>query len=64
MMLTNLEQANKESKRAYWWLKGIDANDAKELGVLSKIKDCLSLLNVIDDITIDITITINTKTQQ
>lgn len=57
-IITNVEQANKEVERAYWWLKEINTDSAKGLGVLPKIKDVLSLLRTVDKITIDIVITI------
>ncbi len=57
-IITNLEQANRESERAYWWLKEINADSAKELGVLSKVKDVMSLLRTVDKITTDVVITI------
>lgn len=63
-MLTNVEQANKEAERAYWWLKGIDADNAKQLGVLSKIQEVMSLLHTVDGITMDIVITIKRKSEQ
>lgn len=60
-MITIVEQANKNAERSYWWLKNIKAEDVKELGmtnVLDKIRDVLSLLQQVDNITMDIIITV------
>lgn len=60
-LITHVEQANKNAERSYWWLKNINIEDVKELGmtnVLDKIRDVLSLLQQVDNITMDIVITI------
>lgn len=65
-LITHIEQANRNAERSYWWLKNIKANDVKELGmtnVLDNIRDVLSLLQQIDNITMDIMITIKQKTE-
>lgn len=60
-MLVQIEQANKETERAYWWMKNIDHELAQSVGVTEHIKEILSLLNTIDNITMDITIKIKQK---
>lgn len=60
-LITHIEQANRNAGRSYWWLKNIKAEDVKELGmtnVLDKIRDVLSLLQQVDNTTMDIMITI------
>lgn len=61
VMLTNLEEANRHAESACWWIKSIDAKAAEEFGVLAKVNDVLRLLQAVDDITMDITITIKRK---
>ena len=65
-LITHVEQANKNAERSYWWLKNIKAEDVEELGmtnVLDKIRDVLSLLQQVDNITMDIMITIKQNTK-
>lgn len=65
-LITNIEQANRNAERSYWWLKNIKADDVNELGmtnVLDNIRDVLSLLQQVDNITMDIMITIKQKTK-
>lgn len=65
-LITHIEQANRNAERSYWWLKNIKANDVKELGmtnVLDNIRDVLSLLQQVDNTTMDIMITIKQKTK-
>lgn len=45
-------------------MKNIDANDIDDLGVMSKIQDVLELLRKVDDITMDIVITIKNNSNK
>lgn len=63
-VLVLVEQSNHCAERAYWWMKGVDKEDAERLGVADKVQSVLSLLQKIDNITIDISITIKNKSQQ
>ena len=60
-MLTNVEQANHEAERAYWWMKGVDRETAERLDVLGQVSEVLKLLQKVDNITMDITIKIKQK---
>lgn len=60
-VLTQVAKANQCAERACWWLKGIDRESVIRLGVADKIKNVLSLLQQVDDITIDIQIIIKSK---
>lgn len=65
-LITHIEQANRNAERSYWWLKNIKVEDVKELGmnnVLDKIRDVLSLLQQVDNTTMDIMITIKQNTK-
>lgn len=59
--LLSAEQCNLCAERAYWWMKKIDKDAAERLGVVDKIKSVLSLLQRVDNITMDIQITISQK---
>lgn len=63
-VLTQVAKANQCVGRACWWLKGIDRESVDHLGVADKINVVLSLLQQVDDITIDIQITIKSKQKQ
>lgn len=66
-LITHIEQANKNAERSYWWLKNINVEDAKALGmasVLDKIRDVLSLLQQVDNITMDVIITIKQSSNE
>ena len=45
-------------------MKGVDKDTAERLGVADMVKNVLSLLQKVDNITMDIQITIKNKTQQ
>lgn len=62
-IIVSVEQASHCAERAFWWLKNVDATEAKRLGVLSKVNDALTLLRTIDNITMDITISIKIKNE-
>lgn len=63
-ILLSVEQTNHCAERAYWWMKGVDKETAERLGVADMVKNVLSLLQKVDNITMDISITIKNKTQQ
>lgn len=66
-LITHVEQANKNAERSYWWLKNINVEDVKALGmasVLDKIRDVLSLLQQADNITMDVIITIKQSSNE
>lgn len=52
------------AETAFWWMKGIEADDIDNLGVMSKIQNLIKLLREVDSITMDIMITIKNKNQQ
>lgn len=61
VILTQAQEANHNAERAYWWMKGIDREEAQRLGVADMVQSVLSLLQKVDNITIDIQITIKQK---
>lgn len=63
-IIYRIHKANACAEYAYWWMKNIDANDIDDLGVMSKIQDVLELLRKVDDITMDIVITIKNKSDK
>lgn len=60
-VLTQVSKADMCAGRAFWWLKGIDRESVDHLGVADKINNVLSLLQQVDNITIDIQIIIKNK---
>lgn len=56
--LLSVEQSNNCAERAYWCMKGVDKDTAERLGVDDMVKSVLSLLQKVDNITMDITIKI------
>lgn len=58
VMLTHAQEANHNAERAYWWMKGIDREEAQRLGVADMVQSVLSLLQTVDNITMDIVITV------
>lgn len=63
-ILTQTAQANRHAARAYWWIKDIDPQEAQRLGVDVMVKKVLSLLQQVDNITVDIEIRINQLTHK
>ena len=61
VILTHAQEANHNAERAYWWMKGIDREEAQRLGVADMVQSVLSLLQKVDNITIDIQIIIKQK---
>lgn len=59
--LLSAEQCNLCAERAYWWMRKIDKEAAERLGVMDKIKSVLSLLQKVDNLSLDIQITISQK---
>ncbi len=55
---THVQDANNNAGRAYWCMKGIDSNEAQRLGVADMVQSVLSLLQKVDNITMDIIITV------
>lgn len=62
-VITGVEQANHNAERAYWWMKGIDRDEAQRLNIANEVNTVLSLLQRVDNITMDIVITIKQKTK-
>lgn len=65
-IITQVEEANRNVARAKWWLNNVDATGIRQLGmdgVLGKIRDVLTLLRQIDNITMDIVLTIKQKSK-
>lgn len=60
-MIVQAEEANHNAERAYWWMKGIDREEAQRLGLNDKVQIVLNLLQEIDNITMDIVTTIKQK---
>lgn len=58
VMIQQIEEANHNAERSYWWIKGIDRDEAQRLGVSDMVQSVLSLLQKVDNITMDIVITI------
>lgn len=58
VMIQQIEEANHNAERSYWWMKGIDRDEAQRLGVSDMVQSVLSLLQKVDNITMDIVITI------
>lgn len=58
VITTHAQEANHNAERAYWWMKGIDRDEAQRLGLNDKVQTVLNLLQKIDNITMDIVITI------
>lgn len=61
VILTHAQEANHNAERAYWWMKGIDREEAQRLGVADMVQSVLSPLQKVDNITMDIQITIKQK---
>lgn len=62
-LINSVEQTNNRAEASYWWMKGIDMKQAEELQVADKVNDVLKLLAKVDNITIDIIITIKNNKQ-
>lgn len=61
--MTHAQEANHNVQRAYWWMKNIDREEAQRLGLTDMVQSVLSLLRKVDNITMDIQITIRQKNQ-
>lgn len=61
VITTHAQEANHNAERAYWWMKGIDRDEAQRLGLNDKVQTVLNLLQKVDNITMDIVITIKQK---
>lgn len=62
-LLPLIEQANRNAERSYWWMKGVDRDEAKRFGVSDMVQSVLNLLQKVDNITMDIVITIKQKSK-
>lgn len=58
VIVTHAKEANHNAERAYWWMKGIDRDEAQRLGLNDMVQSVLNLLQKVDNITMDIVITI------
>lgn len=58
VITTHAQEANHNAERAYWWMKGIDREEVQRLGLNDKVQTVLNLLQKVDNITMDIVITI------
>lgn len=63
VIVTHAQEANHNAERAYWWMKGIDREEAQRLGLSDMVQSVLSLLQRVDNITMDIQITIKQKSK-
>lgn len=63
IIITHAEEANHNAERAYWWIKGIDREEAQRLGLNDMVQSVLNLLQKVDHITMDIVITIKQKSK-
>lgn len=63
VIVTHAQEANHNAERAYWWMKGIDREEAQRLGLTDMVQSVLSLLQKVDNITMDIQITIKQKSK-
>lgn len=63
VIVTHAQEANHNAERAYWWMKGIDREEAQRLGLSDMVQSVLSLLQKVDNITRDIQITIKQKSK-
>lgn len=61
VIITHAEEANHNAERAYWWIKGIDRDEAQRLGLNDMVQSVLNLLQKVDNITLDIVIKIKQK---
>lgn len=61
VMIQQIEEANHNAERSYWWMKGVDRDEAQRLGVNDMAQTVLDLLQKVDNITMDIVITIKRK---
>lgn len=62
-IITYAQEANLNAERAYWWMKGIDRDEAQRLGLNDMVQTVLSLLQKVDNITLDIQIAIKQKSK-
>lgn len=57
-LLKHISSAERHAESAYWWFKGIDHKVAEEHNVTGQLANVLSLLAKVDNIAMDIVITI------
>ena len=63
LIITHAQQANRDAERAYWWMRNIDPDEALHLGVSDMIQQVLAHLQKVDNLTIDIELTIKQKSK-
>ena len=63
-IVSNILDANAHSEKAYWSIKNISSDDARRLDIETKLKDILTLLHKVDNLTMDIVITFATKSNK
>ena len=51
VIVTHAQEANHNAERAYWWMKGIDREEAQRRGLSDMVQSVLSLLQKVDNIT-------------
>lgn len=64
IIITHAEEANHNAERAFWWMKGIDRDEAQRLGLNDMVQSVLNLLQKVDNITMDIVIKIKQKSNK
>ncbi len=57
-IITHAEEASRYTESAYWWMKGIDRDEALRLGINNHIQTVLNILQKVEGIAIDIVIKI------
>ena len=62
-IITHVQQANSDAKRAYWWIRNIEPDEALRLGVSDMIRSVLAHLQKVDNLTVDIELTIKQKSK-
>lgn len=63
IIFQHVQECNHNAERAYWWMKGIDREEAGRLGLNDMVQTVLNLLQKVDNITMDIVITIKQKSE-
>ena len=57
-IITHAEEASRYTESAYWWMKGIDRDEALRLGINNHIQTVLNLLQKVEGVAIDIVVKI------
>lgn len=48
IITAHVQEANHNAERAYWWMKGIDREEARRLGLNDMVQTVLNLLQKVD----------------